>query len=54
MHHIKMSFSQLKKIAAVTPAAITPGPTYATYLEQKRWWHQPWPQFIINTLLLDW
>ena len=54
MPHIKMSSSQLKKIAPATPAATTPGPTYVIYLEQKRWWHQPWPQFIINTLLLAW
>jgi hypothetical protein len=42
----------LKKIAPATPAAITPGLTFAIYLEQRKWWLPPWQQFIINTLLL--
>jgi hypothetical protein len=36
MHHIKMSSSPLSKIAPVIPAPTTPGPTYATYLDQRR------------------
>lgn len=54
MRHIKMSSSQLKKIAAVIPVPTTPGHTYVTCLDQRRWSQPPWPLFIINTLLSAW